>query len=141
MDLYHDAERYFYGSYDGRCEAEKKTIGIPRALMIYKMFPLAYNFFRKLGYNVLLSPPSDEEMIRRSQELVEEETCFPVKLILGHLSWLEEQGCDAIFIPSVYTMRHEGSHLGNNYGCVFMQNIAARFAERLQLEKKRVPGS
>ncbi|MBW2187524.1 MAG: CoA-substrate-specific enzyme activase, partial [Deltaproteobacteria bacterium] len=129
IQLYHGAERYFYSSYDGKQRSGKKTIGIPRALMLYKMFPMAYNFFRNLGYNVLLSPKTDEDIIRRSQELVEEEMCLPVKLILGHLSWLEEQNCDAIFMPSVYTMRHEGSHLGNNYGCVFMQNVAARFAE------------
>ncbi len=138
IQLYHSAERYFYSSYTGHRDPRKKTIGIPRALMLYKMFPMAYNFFRKLGYNVLLSPETDEEIIRRSQELAEEETCFPVKLILGHLSWLEEQGCDAIFIPSVYTMRHAGSHLRHNYGCVFMQNVAARFAAQMQLHIKGI---
>lgn len=136
--LYHKAEKYFYGSYCGKIDPQKKTIGIPRALMIYKMFPMAYNYFSQLGYNVLLSPKTDEDIIQRSQELVVEETCYPVKLILGHFSWLMEQGCDAIFIPSVYTMRHEASHLNNNYGCVFMQNVAARYAKLLRLEEKGI---
>ncbi len=136
--LFYAPKKQYLGSYTGRTSPGKKTIGIPRALMIYKMFPMAYNFFTTLGFNVLLSPETNEDIIRRSQELVEEETCYPVKLILGHFSWLIEQKVDAIFMPSVYTMRHEGSHLGKNYGCVFMQNVAARYAERLELEEKQI---
>ncbi len=136
--LFYAPQKYYLGSYEGLLEPDKKTIGIPRALMIYKMFPMAYNFFRTLGFNVLLSPETNEDIIRRSQELVEEETCYPVKLILGHLSWLIEQKVDAIFMPSVYTMRHAGSHLGKNYGCVFMQNVAARYAKRLGLKEKNI---
>ncbi len=115
-----------------------KTVGIPRALMMYKMFPMAYNFFKALDCNVLLSPETDEDIIRRSQLLVEEETCYPVKLILGHMSWLIDQGVDAIFMPSVYTLRHTSSHLVHNYGCVFMQNVAARYAEHLELKEKGI---
>ncbi|PID77859.1 MAG: hypothetical protein CSB21_03360 [Deltaproteobacteria bacterium] len=136
--LFYAPKKYYMGSYDGILEPDKKTIGIPRALMIYKMFPMAYNFFKTLGFNVLISPETNEDIIRRSQELVEEETCYPVKLILGHMSWLIEQKVDAIFMPSVYTMRHAGSHLMNNYGCVFMQNVAARYAKRLGLKEKNI---
>ncbi len=136
--LFHLSKDYFIGSYTGARRPGRKTIGIPRALMVYKMFPMAYNFFRTLGFNVLLSPETNEDIIHRSQELIEEETCYPVKLILGHMSWLMEQKVNAIFMPSVYTMRHENSHLGKNYGCVFMQNVAARYAEQLQLEKKQI---
>lgn len=136
--LFHLSKKYYIGSYDGTHKPGRKTIGIPRALMVYKMFPMAYNFFRTLGFNVLLSPETNEDIIRRSQELIEEETCYPVKLILGHMSWLMDQQIDAIFMPSVYTMRHESSYLGKNYGCVFMQDIAARYAEQLQLEEKHI---
>lgn len=136
--LYHASEKYFIGNYDGVLDPSRKTVGIPRALMVYKMFPMAYNFFTSLGFNVLLSPETDEDIIRRSQELVEEETCYPVKLILGHFSWLIEQQCDAIFMPSVYTMRHASSTLSNNYGCVYMQNVASRFGERLGLAEKGI---
>ncbi|PIE70399.1 MAG: hypothetical protein CSA22_08060 [Deltaproteobacteria bacterium] len=136
--LFYAPKKAYLGSYAGLREPDKKTIGIPRALMMYKLFPMAYNFFKTLGFNVLLSPETDEDIIRRSQERVEEETCYPVKLILGHLSWLMDQNVDAIFMPSVYTMRHSGSHLCKNYGCVFMQNVAARFAERLGLKEKQI---
>ncbi len=136
--LFYGPKKHYIGSYDGIARPGRKTIGIPRALMMYKMFPMAYNFFRTLGYNVLLSPETNEDIIRRSQQLVEEETCYPVKLILGHMSWLIDRKVDAIFMPSVYTMRHQGSHLAKNYGCVFMQNVAARYAERLGLQKRQI---
>ncbi len=136
--LFYAPKKQYLGSYNGLAKPDRKTIGIPRALMMYKMFPMAYNFFKTLGFNVLLSPETNEDLIRRSQELVEEETCYPVKLILGHMSWLIDQQVDAVFMPSIYTMRHEGSHLGKNYGCVFMQNVAARYAQRLDLREKQI---
>ena len=39
-------------------------VGVPYALVIHKFFPMANAFFRNLGFNVLLSPPTNEEIIR-----------------------------------------------------------------------------
>jgi hypothetical protein len=47
----------------------KKTVGVPYALVIHKFFPMANAFFRNLGFNVLLSPPTNEEIIRLAQLL------------------------------------------------------------------------
>ncbi len=136
--LYFAPKEHYLAGYNGQVRPDRKSIGIPRALMNYKLFPMAYTFFNALGYNVLLSPETNEEIIRRSQELVKEETCYPVKLILGHMGWLLEQQVDALFMPSVYTMRHAGSSLRKNYGCVFMQSVAARYAEQLRLNERGI---
>ena len=73
----------------------KKTVGVPYALVIHKFFPMANAFFRNLGFNVLLSPPTNEEIIRLSQQTAQAETCYPVKLLHGHMAWLAEQGVPA----------------------------------------------
>ena len=44
--------------------------------MIHKFFPMANAFFRQLGFNVLLSPPTNEEIIRLSQQTAQAETCY-----------------------------------------------------------------
>ena len=93
----------------------------PYALVIHKFFPHGKCVFRNLGFNVLLSPPTNEEIIRLAQQTAQAETCYPVKLLHGHMAWLAEQGVDYIFMPSVHTMRHESSHVEHNYGCVYMQ--------------------
>ena len=74
-------------------------VGVPYALVIHKFFPMANAFFRNLGFNVLLSPPTNEEIIRLAQQTAQAETCYPVKLIHGHMAWLAERGVDYIFLP------------------------------------------
>ncbi|MCY1153121.1 MAG: acyl-CoA dehydratase activase [Sphaerochaetaceae bacterium] len=137
-NVFKETQSYFIGSYNGKIDKNKKTIGIPRALMNYKLFPMAYGFFKTLGFNVLLSPKSDEDIIRRSQSLAVEETCYPVKLILGHMDYLIEKKVDAIFMPSVYTMKHENSGVEHDYGCVFMQGSAKVLGDLLDLKGKNI---
>lgn len=137
-DLFVQTQKIFLGPYTGNVDKTKKTVGIPRALMNYKLFPLAFGFFTSLGFNVLLSPETNEDIIKRSQALAIEETCYPVKLILGHMDYLIEQKVDAIFLPSVYTMKHANSPLEHDYGCVFMQGASAIIGKLLNLEAKKI---
>ena len=116
----------------------KKMVGVPYALVIHKFFPMANAFFRNLGFNVLLSPPTNEEIIRLAQQTAQAETCYPVKLLHGHMAWLAEQGVDYIFMPSVHTMKHESSHVEHNYGCVYMQTAPRLAANALDLERRGI---
>ena len=124
--------------YDPAPVPRRKTVGVPFALMIHKFFPMANAFFRHLGYNVLLSPPTNEEIIRLSQQTAQAETCYPVKLIHGHMAWLAEQGVDYIFLPSIHTMKHETSRVEHNYGYVYMQTAPRLAARALRLEERGI---
>lgn len=84
--------------------------------MIHKFFPMANAFFTSLGFNVVLTDPTSEETIRLSQQLAQSETCYPVKLIYGHIQQLIDQKVDYIFLPSIHTMKHEKSRVKHNYG-------------------------
>ncbi|WP_242824185.1 acyl-CoA dehydratase activase [[Clostridium] dakarense] len=114
-------KKLFLDGYSGKLDKDKKTIGIPRVLFINKMFPLFNAIFTKLGYNVILSELTNEDIVRLSQEYSFEETCFPVKLINGHVATLLEKNVDYIFLPSLHTMKHEGSKTREDYSCVYMQ--------------------
>ena len=102
---------------------EKKTIGIPRVLFMYKLFPMFNAFFEALGYNVLLSGETDETLIAEAQSRNTGEACYPVKLVIGHVSTLLSQGVDMVFLPSLITMRHEGSLVRRDYACLMMQSV------------------
>ncbi len=136
--LFDNIRKATFGCYKGVFTPGKKTIGIPRSLMIYKLFPFAYTFFSNLGFNVKLSDETCEETVQQSQKLVREETCFPVKLMYAHIQELVDAGSDYIFMPSVYTMMHKFSNLKNNYGCMYMQTAAKFVAENLELEQKGI---
>ena len=136
--FYHRTRKNFFQNYDGKLDPQKKTVGIPYALMIHKFFPMANAFFKALGYNVLLSDPSNEETVRLAQQAAQGETCYPVKLIYGHMQQLIDRNVDYIFMPNVRTIKHVKSHVPSNYGCVYMQTAAKSIADILRLEERGI---
>lgn len=138
IEFYHKADKLLLDGYTGERNPRKKTVGVPFALMIHKFFPMANAFFTSLGYNVLLTKPTNEETIRLSQENAQGETCYPVKLIYGHMKQLIDAKVDYIFLPTIHTMKHELSHVEHNYGCVYMQTAAVSIGKALGLEEKGI---
>lgn len=137
-DLKEQGEKFYLENYTGEINKAKKTVGIPRVLFINKMFPMFNEIFTKLGYNVVLSQASNEEIVALSQEYAFEETCFPVKLITGHCAWLLKQKVDYIFLPQLYTMKHEGSTAREDYACVYMQTSPKVMESVFDFEKEGV---
>ena len=131
-------EELFLKDYTGERDPAKKTVGIPRCLMLHRLFPLANQYFSKLGYNVVLSPDTNEEIVALAQEHARGETCYPVKLIYGHMAWLAAQQVDYIFMPSVHTIRHASSNVAHNYACVYMQTAPRLVADDLGLEQRGI---
>ena len=75
-----------------------RTIGIPRGLMAYRDGVLWKEFFERLGFQCVVSPRSDREMLETGTARAVDETCLPFKMYLGHVMWLFGK-CDVIFIP------------------------------------------
>lgn len=131
-------EQLVFEGYDGALDPARKTVGIPRALFAYGMFPMFNGLFKNLGCNVLLSEASSEQTIRLAQEYSLDETCYPVKLIMGHMAHLVQKKVDYIFFPDLYTVVHPGSHTRQNYGCPYMQ-LAFKIANQaMDLDSKGI---
>ncbi len=137
-NFYKRSKELFLENYDGKLTEGKKTVGIPRCLMMHKLFPMANAFFTNLGYQVLLSDETDEDMIRASQQTAKGEECYPVKLIHGHFKQLADAGVDYIFMPSMRTIRHVCSKVEHNYACPYMQSAPRLVAEALKLDEKGI---
>lgn len=138
IDFYKQADKLLLEGYTGKRDPRKKTVGVPFALMIHKFFPMANAFFTSLGFNVVLTDPTSEETIRLAQQTAQGETCYPVKLIYGHMQQLIDQKVDYIFLPTIHTMKHEKSPVKHNYGCVYMQTAAVSIAKALDIESKGI---
>jgi len=78
---------------------EKGVIGIPRALMFYRYFPLWRSFFEELGWKVLTS----EELGKRGRLIYFEDSCLPMKLLVTHSLSLKER-VDFLFIPRLVSL-------------------------------------
>jgi len=133
----HLSELVFRG-YTGELVPGRRTIGMPRALFTYGMYPMFGAFFQALGCNVLLSDPTSEETVRLCQECSLEETCFPVKLVNGHMAQLVERGVDWIFFPDLHTVMHPGSRARENYGCPYMQLAFKLANQALELDGRGI---
>jgi len=77
-------------------------IGIPRALIYWKRPYFWESFFENLGFEVLLSPKTNKEIVEVGVEISDPETCFSNKVYFGHLKWLDQK-CDLIFVPRLKT--------------------------------------
>jgi len=131
-------EAHYLAGYDPTPNPLKKTVGIPRVLFMHKLFPLFNTFFKELGFRVILSEKTHAETVAESQEYALEETCYPIKLINGHVAELMAQGIDYLFLPSLYTMAHPISTTRQNYGCVYMQCFPRLVAQTMELDKAGV---
>jgi predicted nucleotide-binding protein (sugar kinase/HSP70/actin superfamily) len=79
-------------------------IGIPKALLYYQYFPMWKTFFEELGAEVVVSPPTTQDMLVAGSSRVVADTCLPVKIFMGHVLSLVGK-CDYIFIPAVRSVK------------------------------------
>jgi predicted CoA-substrate-specific enzyme activase len=124
-----------FQGYDGTTDKTQKTVGIPRALFTFGMYPMFSTFFKKLGFNVIMSEASNEKTIAQSQEYSLDETCYPVKLVNGHVAELVKKKVDYIFFPDLYTVEHPGSHTRQDFGCAYMQLAFKLVNQAMELDK------
>jgi predicted CoA-substrate-specific enzyme activase len=103
--------------------AERKKIGITRCLSFYEFFPYWAAFFENLGFEVVLSDPTNKSIIHQGVEQVLSETCFPVKVAHGHVLNLLKKKVDYIFLPSLINMKKEDDYNQENYACPYVQAL------------------
>ncbi|MHC4346082.1 MAG: acyl-CoA dehydratase activase-related protein, partial [Planctomycetota bacterium] len=99
------------------------TIGIPMALIYWQLLPLFARFFKRLGYEVILSGRTDKRIIRRGVECVNAQPCFPVKVAYGHIAELIDKGVDYIFVPSIVSMTAPFPENRRSQLCPYVQSI------------------
>lgn len=79
------------------------TIGIPRALLYHKYGILWQNFFKNLNLNVLISPPTNKEILSEGLTRTIDENCLPMKIFMGHVNYLNNR-VSHIFIPRIASL-------------------------------------
>lgn len=80
-------------------------IGIPRALVYYYYYPFWKAFFNKLGHQVILSKPTKTSILNRGVKEATAELCVPIKVYIGQVLDLNDNGVDKIYIPRFISIR------------------------------------
>jgi predicted CoA-substrate-specific enzyme activase len=89
-------------------------IGLPRASFMFEYLPFWVTFFNRLGCAVTLSPDSRGDVLEKGLKNLPAETCFPIKLVFGHVKSLLDMDVDWIFLPSLVDLHQnpdESIHL------------------------------
>ena len=100
-------------------------IGIPRALIYWKRPYFWENFFENLGFEVLLSPKTNKEIVEIGVKISDPETCFSNKVYFGHLKWLEGK-CDLIFVPRLKTNKEKLEYCPKFFGLPDLAKILVK---------------
>lgn len=114
-------------------QAARGIVGIPRVLNMYENFPFWAVFFKKLRYQVVLSPQSTRQLYELGIESIPSESeCYPAKLVHGHVTWLIRQGVKFIFYPCIPYERNESPEAGNHYNCPMVTSYAENIKNNVE---------
>ncbi|MBI5101268.1 MAG: CoA protein activase [Nitrospirae bacterium] len=121
------------GEGDGPISKKSRPkIGIPYVFYFQDYLPFWSTLLWELGFDVIVSPPTDRKIIDLGLENILAETCFPVKTAAGHIRHLIDSGVDTIFIPSFVELNTENDIFKKGVACPYTQTMpySARMAFR-----------
>jgi predicted CoA-substrate-specific enzyme activase len=98
-----------------------RRIGIPFALSMYEMLPFWVAFWIALDYEVVYTGETTRALAESGILRSTAETCYPVKVLHGHVEQLFTLGVEQVFVPSVINMPLEGSKSEHNFSCTLVQ--------------------
>ena len=101
----------------------KIKIGIPYIFFFHDYLPFWTTFLWELGFEVIVSPKTNKQIVNMGVENVLSEACFPVKVAHGHIKYLVDEGVDAVFIPSFIDVNHDGRDHHVGLACPHTQTI------------------
>jgi predicted CoA-substrate-specific enzyme activase len=81
----------------------RPTIGMQRALYGHQTAILWAHFFDRLGYRLVLTPPTSARISTKGVEKAVDGVCYPVKVSYGHIEQLAGK-TKYLFIPSLIKM-------------------------------------
>ncbi|MBI5599757.1 MAG: CoA activase [Deltaproteobacteria bacterium] len=123
-DLFKEREKLLFSAYRGKSLPEgSPTVGLPRMLMMFELYPFWKAFFNELGYRIVLSSPTNRDIIKDGLERVVTETCFPVKVAHGHVKNLIDRGVKRIFLPSIINMPPSKEGQAHTVLCPYVQSM------------------
>ncbi len=79
------------------------TIGLPRSLLYHRYRVLWTSFFEGIGIETVESPPSNRAILDRGIRLAVDETCIPLKLLIGHVDSIKDR-VDYVLMPRIVSV-------------------------------------
>ncbi|MGE5680241.1 MAG: acyl-CoA dehydratase activase, partial [Bacillota bacterium] len=97
--------------------SDNPSVGITKSFLTNTFYPLYYNFFTKLGFNVILGDEPKTAGIDKKEAAF----CYPVELAHGFFQDLLEKKPDYLFLPHVTEIYNPNTELPKKT-CVLLQS-------------------
>jgi predicted nucleotide-binding protein (sugar kinase/HSP70/actin superfamily) len=120
-DLVALRERALLDGYSGPA-GRGPRVGIPQATYFYDQFPFWRRYLEGLGFDVVLSGPTDPSVTALGIEACVAEPCFPIQVAHGQAKRLCENGADYVLLPNVVD-RANGATPEHTWLCPWNQTM------------------
>lgn len=78
-------------------------VGIPRALLYYRLYPFWETFFSSLGIEVVVSGKTTKKLLKEGLRYAPDEACLSIKVAFGHVKDLIGK-VDYLFLPRLVSL-------------------------------------
>ena len=97
------------GGFENKKEKRKKIkVGIPRVLNVWSTHRFWIGLLKEMGIqpkNIIFSSETSEEQYREyGKGRIGMDSCYPVKVMTGHIGELLERGVDVLLVPLIYSL-------------------------------------
>ena len=121
-DLFKERQQMLMG--DPLPKTDGPRVGIPRALLFHDLYPFWRTLLTELGCQIVLSDPTHKSIIHEGAERSVAETCFPMKVALGHvLNLAEKKEIDYIWLPSIINLPRQQESNSDSFVCPYVQSL------------------
>ncbi len=110
----------------------RARIGVPYIFFFNEYLPYWSVLLQELGFEMVVSPKPNRKVVDLGLESVISEACYPVKVALGHIRYLRDEGVDAILNPSFKNLNGPDDEYENGTACPHTQTIP--YVARVALE-------
>ncbi|MBI4654671.1 MAG: CoA protein activase [Nitrospirae bacterium] len=100
-----------------------KVIGIPYIFFFQDYLPFWTTLLYELGFDIVVSPKTNRQVVNLGTETVLSETCFPVKVAHGHIKYLLENDIKNVFLPSFVSFSDSNNYFDKKSPCPYTQTI------------------
>jgi predicted CoA-substrate-specific enzyme activase len=113
-------ETLLFENYDS-AKGSGASIGVPRALLAHDLAPMLTGFLNALGLRIRYSSATNKQIIETSLEHAYTDSCFPIKLLHGHVAELIRDDVDFVLIPNAIRMGRKDGEEDQRYSCPLVQ--------------------
>lgn len=123
-DLFKEREKLLSAPVTTPTAKNGPRVGVPRALLYHEMYPFWQTLLTGLGCQIVLSDATNKRIIHEGAERSVAETCFPMKVALGHvLNLAEKKQIDYIWLPSIINLPQQDDSLTDSFVCPYVQSL------------------